>query len=151
MAKINVVILFDGTSDADVGPITTNVVKLRNALVQNQNQMVIYCDGIGNNVQWPWYIRWFSILTGLGATWIMKEAYAQLMKKLNDGIKEKHIKQGDTLKISFGGFSRGAATARHFGNHYIIGKLKNEKLLTFPFVSNRNRNHFPFTNNGIVG
>ncbi len=129
MAEFNVVILFNGTSDAAADPTITNVVKMRDGLVQNEKQMVIYCDGIGNDVQWRWYDRWFSVLTGLGGTWVMREAYSKLLAKLHKAIENNHIKEGDTINISFGGFSRGAALARHFVNQYILVKLKTETFL----------------------
>lgn len=127
--QLNVVMLFDGTSNDNQDDEPTNVVDIEKGLIQDNDQIVIYRNGIGNDVEWNWLTRKFSQLTGIGGGWIMDGAYDQLLKKISASIANM-VKDGDDLaetqiniKVSVGGFSRGAALARHFINAYIYAKL----------------------------
>lgn len=123
MADIHFVVLFNGTGNHADDPAVTNVVKMRDGLVKDDKQFVIYRDGIGNNRQWGKLISWFAQLTGWGGGWVMYRAYRELMHTLRIAIADGKIKPNDTLHFSVNGFSRGAALARHFAIHYIQGAL----------------------------
>ena len=66
MADIHFVVLFNGTGNHADDPAVTNVVKMRDGLINDDKQFVIYRDGIGNNKQWGKLISWFAQLTGWG-------------------------------------------------------------------------------------
>ncbi len=128
MADIHFVILFNGTSNDDKDVAVTNIVKMRDGLKKNDKQFVIYRDGIGNDQQWRWFLpRLFALITGYGGGWIMHQAYRDLRQTLTQAVANANIKAGDTLHLSVGGFSRGAALARHFANrlkHRLTHDLK---------------------------
>ncbi len=127
MTDIQIVILFNGTSNDDKDPAVTNVVKLRDGLKKDDTQFVIYRDGVGNDQEWHWKIaRYFSEITGYGGGWIMRKAYQELKSTISKAISDGKIKSGDRLNISVGGFSRGAAIARHFAIHNIQNQLASE-------------------------
>ncbi len=118
MADIQIIVLFNGTSNDDTDPAVTNVVKMRDGLKNDDTQFVIYRDGIGNDKEWRWYLpRLFAEVTGYGGAWVMRHAHQELRETLTKAIQDGKIKQGDTLHFSVGGFSRGAAIARHFANN----------------------------------
>lgn len=118
MADIHFVVLFNGTSNDDKDAAVTNIVKMRDGLKKNDNQFVIYRDGIGNDKQWRWFLpRLFAEITGYGGGWVMHQAYRDLRQTLMQAVTDAKIKAGDTLHFSVGGFSRGAALARHFANN----------------------------------
>ncbi len=96
---------------------------MRDGLINDDKQFVIYRDGIGNNKQWGKLISWFAQLTGWGGSWVMFRAYRELMRTLRKAIADGKIKPNDTLHFSVNGFSRGAALARHFVINYINGRL----------------------------
>lgn len=124
MTQIDCIILFDGTSDDLVQPNTTNIAKLYQGLEKNK-QIVIYESGIGNNLQWKWWLpRMFAYFTGYGGGWVMDRAYDNLTAKIKAAINAQTLKDGDTLRISVMGFSRGAALARHFVNAYVGSRFK---------------------------
>lgn len=117
MADIHLVVLFNGTSNDDKDAAVTNIVKMRDGLKKNDQQFVIYRNGIGNDQEWRWFLpRLFAEITGYGGGWIMHQAYQELRRTLTQAIANAKIKTGDTLHLSVGGFSRGAALARHFAN-----------------------------------
>lgn len=117
------VVLFNGTSNDDKDQALTNVVRMRDGLVQDTKQMVVYCNGVGNDQEWWGITKWISLLTGYGAGWVMKQAYKDLTRQIDERIAQGKLKPSDTLEISVGGFSRGAAIARHFANEYIHNEL----------------------------
>ncbi|MGE3317877.1 MAG: DUF2235 domain-containing protein [Candidatus Berkiella sp.] len=120
MADIHFVILFNGTSNDDTDPHVTNIVKMRDGLKSTDQQFVIYRDGIGNDKEWRWWLpRLFAEMTGYGGGWVMRHAHQDLRKIMAQAIKDGKIKAGDTLHFSVGGFSRGAAIARHFANRLV--------------------------------
>ena len=124
MSDITIVVLFNGTDQSDINPILSNIVKMRDGLVEDTKQLVIYEDGIGNIKDWKsTIIRWISLITGYGGKWVMDEAYQSLISKIKQNIQQGLIKDGDNLKLSVGGFSRGAALARHFATQYLQAKL----------------------------
>lgn len=123
MADIHFVMLFNGTGNDDHDPALTNVVKMRDGLIKDDKQFVIYRDGIGNDKQWGWLTAWFAKLTGWGGSWIMHSAYRELLNTIKKGLAEGKIKPNDTLHFSVDGFSRGAALARHFAIHYLQTSL----------------------------
>lgn len=131
MADIHFVMLFNGTGNDDHDPALTNVVKMRDGLVKDDKQFVIYRDGIGNDKQWGWLTAWFSKLTGWGGGWVMHRAYKELLTTLRKAIADRKIKPNDTLHFSVNGFSRGSALARHFAIHYIQGRLIKDIPLKF--------------------
>jgi hypothetical protein len=100
----NIVVCCDGTwntpEETDHGlPSPTNVVKIRNALVQDDAQAVYYHPGVGTGRRW-----WDKIAgggTGEGLDQNIKSAYRWL---------GTHYSLGD--RIFLFGFSRGAYTAR---------------------------------------
>lgn len=125
MNEINCVILFDGTTEDIKQPNVTNVVKLFKGLVRDPRQIVIYENGIGNALEWRWSLfRLFADMTGYGGGWVMQRAFHSLTKELNNAIRNNTLKEGDILKISVGGFSRGAALARQFVNSYLKSTLQ---------------------------
>lgn len=127
--NLNAVILFDGTSNDNQDEEPTNIVDIEKGLVQDHEQFVIYRNGIGNDLEWNWLTRKFSQLTGVGGGWIMDGAYDQLLKRITESINGMNSDGDDltdtqiNIKVSVGGFSRGAALARHFINAYIYGRL----------------------------
>lgn len=136
MADIQIIVLFNGTSNDDTDPAVTNVVKMRDGLKKDDTQFVIYRDGIGNDKEWRWYLpRLFAEITGFGGGWVMRHAYQDLHKTLTKAIQEGKIKQGDTLHFSVGGFSRGAALARHFANH-LVRRITHEMNNRFKLAVN---------------
>ncbi len=100
----NIIVCCDGTwntpEEADHGlPSPTNVVKIYNALVQDDTQLAYYHPGVGTGRQW-----WDKLAggsTGEGLDQNIKSAYRWL---------GTHYQQGD--KIFVFGFSRGAYTVR---------------------------------------
>jgi len=103
----NVVVCCDGTwntpTEMDHGlPSPTNVVKLYNALEQNDAQLAYYHPGVGTGKSWWDHIAGGS--TGEGLDQNIMSAYRWL---------GAHYEAGD--KIFLFGFSRGAYTVRSLG------------------------------------
>ncbi len=143
MALKKIIVLFNGTGNGDKdgtenknkNTAITNVVKMRDGLIKDESQFVIYRDGIGNDQQWHWKpLRYFSEVTGYGGGWVMDHAYADLMTAIDNAIKNQLITENDSLQVYLGGFSRGAALARHFGNEYINKKFVQEMQHKLPGV-----------------
>lgn len=127
MQTKHIVILFDGTGNDEQDTAVTNVVKMRDGLIQDDNQQVIYFNGIGNDMQWSRLTRWFCQMTGYGGGWILNEAQAALVAALNPMIDAASAGEPTEIVVSVGGFSRGAALARHFINdnlQTVFGNLK---------------------------
>lgn len=136
MADIHFVILFNGTSNDDTDPNVTNIVKMRDGLKRDDKQFIIYRDGIGNDKEWRWWLpRLFAEITGYGGSWVMRHAHQDLRKVMAQAIKEGKIKAGDTLHFSVGGFSRGAAIARHFANR-LVKRITDEMQNQFKLAVN---------------
>lgn len=136
MANIQFIILFNGTSNDDTDLAVTNVVKMRDGLIKDDTQFVIYRDGIGNDKEWRWYLpRLIAEVTGLGGGWVMRHAYQDLRATLTKAIQDGKVKEGDTLQFSVGGFSRGAALARHFANH-LVRRITHEMKNRFKLAVN---------------
>ncbi|MBS0289561.1 MAG: DUF2235 domain-containing protein [Proteobacteria bacterium] len=125
MADKQIVILFNGTSNDDKDVAITNIVKLRDGFVQDDDQWIIYHDGIGNDQQWITPLtRLVSQFTGWGGGWIMNDVYKSFLNNIKNKIASGIIQAEDTLHISVSGFSRGAALARHFAIEYINKKCQ---------------------------
>lgn len=121
---INIICLHNGTTNSDQDQYVSNVVKMRDGLVKDDSQLVFYADGIGNKQDWSTKtMRAISSATGYGGGWIMDEMFKQIKQELRQKIEKGELKAGDTLNFSVGGFSRGAATARHFGTQYLLKEL----------------------------
>lgn len=107
-AAKNIVICFDGTGNhpnqaEEKGEDTTNVYRLCDALIEDENQTVKYLKGVGTSGWEIWDQK--GELYGLGANSIKNEAKEFLLDsyELDD-------------KLFIFGFSRGAAIARDFAN-----------------------------------
>lgn len=125
MSKVHCIILFDGTTEDRKQSNPSNVVKIYNGLIRDHKQIVIYESGIGNDLEWKWtFSRLFAEITGYGAGWVMNKAYHRLINELKKTIQNKHLSKEDTVYLSVGGFSRGAALARQFVHSFLQSKLQ---------------------------
>lgn len=136
--EIHAVVLFDGTgNDREDNP-PSNILETYRGLVQDQNQIAIYKDGIGNDYNWPSWLQWISRMTGVGGQWIMLKAYDQLLKEIKQSIDQTLNESDDPnnteIKITLDlvGFSRGAALARAFINTYLGDKLTKDLAKSYP-------------------
>ncbi|WP_306115180.1 MULTISPECIES: DUF2235 domain-containing protein [unclassified Roseovarius] len=101
-----ILIFCDGTWNSPDDARVTNVVNLRNAVVEDENQTVIYIPGVGTGGRWTTFVgKWMNKIGGGAFGWGLnqniKVAYAALAEQYNPGDK-----------IMIFGFSRGAYTAR---------------------------------------
>jgi uncharacterized protein (DUF2235 family) len=85
------------------GEDTTNVYRLCNTLIKDENQIVKYLKGVGTSGWKIWDLK--GDLYGLGATSIREEAQEFFRTRYEPGDK-----------VFVYGFSRGAAIARDFAN-----------------------------------
>jgi len=115
-----IIVAFDGTwnlpdqtPEID-GNTSTNVVKLRDAVLPNHKdgtvQKTIYITGVGTD----WYDKLEGGVFGVGLSKKIKEGYSELTKS---------YEEGDQVYII--GFSRGAYSARS-----LVGMIRNVGLLT---------------------
>ncbi len=101
-----ILIFCDGTWNSPTDDKVTNVVSLRNAVVEDENQTVIYIPGVGTGGRWTTFVgKWMNKIGGGAFGWGLnrniKVAYAALAEQYDYGDK-----------IMVFGFSRGAYTAR---------------------------------------
>src|SRR5215471_21517958 len=134
MAK-NIVICCDGTGN-EFGNRNSNVVKLCQALVQDDTQVVYYHPGVGTmgspNARTAGESK-VDVIRGLafgyGLTANISDAYRFLMQHYKEGPSDE-----TSDRIFLFGFSRGAYTARALGGLlFMYGLLRagNEGLIPY--------------------
>lgn len=100
-----IAIFCDGTWNSPTLAVPTNVVRLSDSCIQDNDQHVIYLQGVGVNAFDQFVKRWVNKLGGGAFGWGLaanvKRAYKELCQVYEDG---------DEIYIF--GFSRGAYTAR---------------------------------------
>ncbi|MEJ6402357.1 DUF2235 domain-containing protein [Yoonia sp. 2307UL14-13] len=126
-----IVILCDGTWNSPTIEIPTNVVKLRDACLNDgENQVVIYIPGVGANPITKGLIGLLHKLGGGAFGWGLgrnvKKAYQQLCQ---------HYEPDDEIYIF--GFSRGAYTARSLGGMIRKCGIVPANRIKSPFTLNR--------------
>ena len=125
----NIIICYDGTGN-EYGKNNTNVVKIFERIVRDQEQVAFYDPGVGTFSSLG---RNFGKKTG---TFLGKAFGAGLQQNIEDGYEYlmNHFETGD--KVFLFGFSRGAFTARKLAGliHY-FGVLQKGSKNLIPYVS----------------